>query len=222
MKDYLEIMYNRGASMTDYPSRFVRHLVTSFGFEKDQEILEIGCGTGDFLKAFRAEGFSCRGVDLSDRSVRSLKGVQKCDILKEKLPYDSGMFDVVYHKSLIEHLSDPSNLMSETMRVLRPEGKIIILTPDWKSQMKTFYNDYTHVRPYTVDSLIDLMKSYGFEEVQSELFYQLPMALRHSYLKVFGKILQYFCSVESSRKMGKLRWLVELMVLGMAVKRRNE
>jgi len=222
VKDYLEIMYNKEMSRTDYPSRFVRYLASRFGFEKDQEILEIGCGMGDFLKAFRSEGFNCRGVDLSDQSVRDLKDVQKCDLSKEKLPYADETFDVVYHKSLIEHLVDPSNLMSETMRVLKQSGKVVILTPDWQTQMQTFYDDYTHVRPYTVSSLKGLLNMHGFNGVYVERFYQLPLVWKYGFLSGVGKLLQVFCSVEMARRMGKVRWMVELMALGVGIKQEKE
>jgi len=221
LKDYLEIMYNKCESKTNYPLKLGGYLFNRFGFKKGQRFLEIGCGTGDFLKAFQGLGLDCSGVDISDCSVNNLKefDVKKCDLEKDKLPYDDEVFDIVYSKSVIEHIMYSSNLMKEMIRVLKHGGKIIILTPDWKSQMNTFYNDFTHVKPYTEVSLSGLLSLYDFKNVQTEKFYQLPILWKYKFLKVFGKILQMFCSIEVARKMGKVRWLIELMVLGSATKR---
>ena len=221
MKDYVEIMYNKGRQQTNYPLKFGKYLFDRFGFEKGQKFLEIGCGNGDFLRVFKEIGLDCKGVDISEYSVNTLKelDVKKCDISKDKLPYDDETFDIVYHKSLIEHLVDPSNLMSESIRVLKSGGKIVILTPDWKSQMSTFYDDFTHVKPYTKSSVERLLDLYGFEKIVCEKFYQLPILWKFKFLRIFGTLLQVCCSVEMARKMGRARWIVELMVLGTANKK---
>lgn len=221
MKDYVEIMYNKGRQQTNYPLKFGEYLFDRFGFEKGQKFLEIGCGNGDFLRVFKEIGLDCKGVDISEYSVNTLKelDVKKCDISKDKLPYDDETFDIVYHKSLIEHLVDPLNLMSESIRVLKSGGKIVILTPDWKSQMSTFYDDFTHVKPYTKFSVERLLDLYGFENIMTEKFYQLPVLWKYKFLRIFGMLLRAFCSVEMARKMGRARWMVELMVMGVANKK---
>ena len=53
MKDYVEIMYNKGRQQTNYPLKFGEYLFDRFGFEKGQKFLEIGCGNGDFLIVFK-------------------------------------------------------------------------------------------------------------------------------------------------------------------------
>ena len=214
-------MYNKGRQQTNYPLKFGEYLFDRFGFEKGQKFLEIGCGNGDFLRVFKEIGLDCKGVDISEYSVNTLKelDVKKCDISKDKLPYDDETFDIVYHKSLIEHLVNPSNLMSESIRVLRSGGKIVILTPDWKSQINTFYDDFTHVKPYTKDSVERLLDLCGFENIMTEKFYQLPVLWKYKFLRIFGTLLQAFCSVEMARRMGRVRWMVELMILGTANKK---
>ena len=109
--------------------------------------------------------------------------------------------------------------MSESIRVLKSGGKIVILTPDWKSQMNTFYDDFTHVKPYTKSSVERLLDLYGFENIMTEKFYQLPVLWKYKFLRIFGTLLQAFCSVEMARRMGRVRWMVELMILGTANKK---
>lgn len=189
-------------------------------------MLEIGCGRGDFLLAFRSAGMDCCGVDVSESSAELLQDVDfsKCDITSEPLPFEGDTFDVVYHKSLLEHLYDPNYLMEETYRVLKPGGIVIILTPDWISQMKVFYEDFTHSRPYDATALNDLLKIKGFSGVQTERFYQLPVLWRYPFLKIISRCLQLIMSTICARKLTKLtnikffRWSVELMVLGVGYK----
>jgi ubiquinone/menaquinone biosynthesis C-methylase UbiE len=84
---------------------------------------------------------------------------------KENLPFDDGMIDVVFTKSVIEHIANPFHFISECKRVLKDGGKIIVMSPDWKSTMYLFYEDYTHIRPYTSISLKNLLLSHNFDKV---------------------------------------------------------
>ncbi|MDD5136528.1 MAG: class I SAM-dependent methyltransferase [Candidatus Omnitrophica bacterium] len=228
-KDYISVIYNeKRTPRTDYPSRLASYLVGRFKIAGGAKLLEIGCGRGDFLEAFRDLGLDCYGTDLSSKGVKNGSSLNiKCaDVTKEALPYGDNTFDVVYHKSLLEHLSDPGNLMEETYRVLKPGGRVIILTPDWISQMKVFYEDFTHARPYDKRSLNDLLTIYGFSDVQTELFYQLPALWKYPSLKMVSSTLRAVLSTPGARKLTDLtkikffRWSVELMVFGAAVKQR--
>lgn len=221
MKDYLDVVYDRRRiPKTDYPNRLVGYLLERFGIKPECKILDIGCGRGDFLGAFKNAGLDCYGVDLSDRCSENNLMVEYRDISKEKVPYPDSFFDVVYHKSLLEHFYSPDNLMKETFRVLKPGGLVVILTPDWVSQMKTFYEDFTHCRPYTKDALRDLLEIYGFSNIRTELFYQYPAIWRRPVLKTVSRALQLFISTPTARRLSALtkikyfRWAVELMVLG--------
>jgi len=227
MNDYVKVIYDdKRTPKTKYPLQFAFYLFKRFRFKKGDSFLEIGCGRGEFLESFHRLGLKCSGVDLSDFSVKNLKhfNVKKVNISKDKLPFKDNSLDVVYHKSLIEHLYNPDHLMKETYRVLKPGGVVIILTPDWVSQMKVFYEDYTHSRPYDRTSLGDVMKIHNFSKVKTELFCQLPILWKFPLLKIFSKLLRIFISTPTARaltqftKIKFIRWSVELMVLGYGIK----
>ena len=70
-----------------------------------------------------------------------------------EIPFSDNCFDVIYSKSFLEHIRNPEVFLKEAYRVLKPGGLIISLVPDWETQYKTFFDDYTHVNPFTFISL---------------------------------------------------------------------
>jgi SAM-dependent methyltransferase len=227
VNDYVSVVYDENRTpRTEYPFKLASYLFKRFKMKKGERLLEIGCGRGEFVSAFQSLGLDCHAVECSQYSLKELTHIKikNADISKDRLPYDDNAFDVVYHKSLIEHLYVPDNLMKETFRVLKPGGRVIILTPDWASQMKVFYEDFTHSRPYDITSLGDLLKVYGFNDIRAELFYQLPILWHFPGLKILSRLIRTIISVPVARKLTRImgikffRWSVELMVLGSGIK----
>lgn len=225
--NYISTVYNETRTpKTEYPFRLASYLFDRFSINRGNKLLEVGCGRGDFLEAFQSLGAICYGTDLSTNYIANERGIETtcCDVSSESLPYEDKFFDVVYQKSLLEHLYSPDNLMKEIHRVLKPGGKVIILTPDWVSQMKVFYEDFTHCRPYNTTSMHDLLIIYGFSEVLAERFYQLPVLWKYPLLKIPSGFLRLFLTTPAARKLTSFtgikffRWSVELMVLGAGVK----
>ena len=225
--DYVSVIYDKQRTpKTDYPKRLIDNLVKKYNLNSNSKLLELGCGRGDFLLEFQKYGFDCRGLDRASSSINNELGlkVKKCNLEKESFPYNDASFDVVYHKSVIEHVYDPVNIMQETHRVLKPGGKVIILTPDWHTTWKVFFEDFTHARPYDITALHDLLKVYGFSSLKVEKFYQLPILWKIPFLKIFSIFLQIFLDAYKGRWLTDVtnikffRWSVELMVLGYGEK----
>ncbi len=185
---YLETIYNDNLRpITDYPSKFIKYLIKRFNLKKNQKILEIGCGRGDFLNEFYQSGLEAHGVDISDYSKNYFPKLKflKTDLENESLPFDNSFFDVIYSKSLIEHFYYPEKIFKEAYRVLKPGGIIITLTPEWKYIYKTFYDDYTHRVPFTKESLRDIHNIHNFKEVKVESFKQLPILFNKNFFYYF-------------------------------------
>jgi len=221
MVSYLDVIYNKKTKpYTDYPHQLCRHLFDRFNMKRGDRLLDAGCGRGDFAKGFKELGMEVSGIDYEKSDSEILKDIEIkiTDLEKDVFPFNGGVFDFVFSKSVIEHLWTPDNFIKEIYRVLKPRGKVIVMTPDWQSQMCIFYNDYTHRHPYTQMSLRDLLKIHGFKEVSSEIFYQLPVLWKYPWSKIFSKFLQLFGPVKKIHKNKFIRWSRELMMLGTGVK----
>ncbi len=220
MTTYLTTIYDEATRpKTDYPRALARYLFDRFNMKAGARFLDLGCGRGDFLNAFRQLGLHTYGIDREIVRSEMLEGSEvSAAELAGKLPYADNSFDIVFSKSVIEHLSDPEQFAREQRRILRRGGRIIVLTPDWVSQMKIFYDDHTHRQPFTAVGLRDLLRIAGFQEVQAEIFYQYPLYWKFPSLVIFAKILQLAGPVKKLHKSKFVRWSRELMVLGTGTK----
>ncbi len=214
--NYLNVMYDKKIKpVTDYPAQLCTYLCERFNLKGN--LLDAGCGRGDFAHAFRWVNLRVEGLDGEVISENNLV-VCKTDFDTDSFPYPDNHFDTVFSKSVIEHLENPEHYLKECLRVLKPGGRLILLTPDWFSQKDIFYDDPTHRHPYTVEGISNIMKMVGFANIEAEKFYQVPIVWRHPIMKVLCCILQHFIPVRWGLKNNFLRFSIELMVLGTGVK----
>ena len=188
--------------------------------QKSQIFLEPGCGRGEFLNEFNKLGLKCHGIDLSqhagsmlDKKVDVIKGF---DLENDKWPYPDNFFDIIYNKSLLEHLNKPDKFLNEARRVLKPNGTILCLVPDWESNYKTYFDDFTHRTPFTKVSLNDIYEITDFKNISVIKFRQLPIVWRFPAINIFCSIIAPFVPVRTKNKF--LRWSRELMLIGYAQK----
>lgn len=133
--------------------------------------IDLGCGRGEWIELLCEHGVKARGVDLDDSMLKESKNlnldVAKKDtlaVLKE-IPDES--ISVVSAFQLIEHLQFEvlADIVRESFRVLRPEGVLILETPNYENidvSTKTFHFDPTHIAPIPYELLEYLIVSNGF------------------------------------------------------------
>lgn len=176
--DYLDVMYSaQRRPPSDYPSRLAGLISQSLPGGARGRLLDLGCGRGDMMRAFAGIGFDVVGVDGSPRVATLCAPFETHvrDLERETLPLPSNQFDVVFTKSVIEHLRDPMPMLREAMRVLRPGGRMVVMTPSWRHHaFGPFYLDHTHVTPFTAPSLRDALRLSGFTGVTARHMRQLP------------------------------------------------
>ncbi len=193
--EYLSKVYSQERRpITDYPDKLAKYLIKKYINKENAKLLDIGCGRGDMLKAFEKNNYSVYGIDISKESVELCHpiNVQNVNLEDKSFDYNEKNFDVVFSKSLIEHLDNPLNFIHSCKKLLSDEGCLIIMTPSWIHHgWGPFYLDYTHKTPFTLQSLRDLASLGGFEDVKVEYFYQLPIVWKYRFFKIFAKIVSY-------------------------------
>jgi ubiquinone/menaquinone biosynthesis C-methylase UbiE len=216
---YLSVVYDEGSRpYTDYPKQLCHYLFQSFDLKKGMKMLEPGCGRGEFLTNFKELGLDVYGVDISPEAAMFANEfpVELCDVENERLPYADNTFDILYSKSFIEHLHKPEKYLEEAFRVLKPGGQLLTLVPDWESNYKTYFDDFTHRTPFTQPSLEDAYKMYGFENVVAYRFRQLPIVWKYPMLNYLCAAISPFVPVRTKNKF--FRWSRELMLVGVGKK----
>lgn len=141
------------------------------------EILDIGCGRGEWLELLKDEGLEARGVELNAVLVKRARGRGLEVVEADALHYLRGLQDqslnVVTGFHLIEHLSFETliELLDEIARALKPGGLVIFETPNPKNLVVgacNFYSDPTHLRPLFPETIQFIMSRSGFAEVRVE------------------------------------------------------
>ncbi|MFN4307900.1 class I SAM-dependent methyltransferase [Sulfurihydrogenibium azorense] len=138
------------------------------------KILDIGCGSGSsfvYIKNFLNPNADFLGVDLhKNQELPDFVSFKVCDIDKDALPYEDESIDLVISIYVLEHLYNPGNLFSEAYRVLKKGGYFYCVTEYYTSlfcpDKYNFYQDPTHVRPWTKEALKSLGKMKGFDNIK--------------------------------------------------------
>ena len=183
MNKYNSVIYKN--PNLKYDNKLIKYIISNY-FNCNGKLLDVGCGNGKHMDIFKKYNIDVYGLDSREQNNKRIK---ICNVETDKFPYEDNTFDFIYSKSLFEHILRADNCISECYRVLKPNGKIIIMIPEWKSQMKHYWDDYTHLHAWTKKSLKDMMMINGFNNVNCEIFYQLPFVWNSDIAKIVPKII---------------------------------
>ena len=115
-------------------------LINSFGFE-NKTILDIGAGTGDFLKVCLQNNWNVFGTEPNQqaREVAVKKGI----LLHENVAdFSNQKFDVITLWHVLEHVENLSEFISQLNNLLSENGKLIIAVPNYKSDDAKYYREF--------------------------------------------------------------------------------
>lgn len=144
-------------------------------FAGHANVLDIGCGRGEFLELMRDAGVSARGIDLSAESVAlcCLKGLsaEAADLFSYLAALPAAQLGGIFCGQVVEHL--PPERLPEMIRLaarsLEPGGIIAIETPNPECLAifaTHFYLDPTHTRPIPPRLLIFYLEEFGVGEIE--------------------------------------------------------
>jgi 2-polyprenyl-3-methyl-5-hydroxy-6-metoxy-1,4-benzoquinol methylase len=154
----------------------IRYIEQEFKL-KDYSILDIGAGDGVMLShAYNSKNKIVFDIDnYYKKYFENLNWLfYKVNIGRDKFPLNDNSLDVITINHVIEHIHNYKNLMQECKRVLKPGGLLVITTPNinasrlrldfWNGRptMFNFWDDPTHIKPYTITSIKRLFSMFDF------------------------------------------------------------
>ena len=115
-------------------------LIRRYATLEGRRILDVGCGLGTYVQAFRRFSQDVYGIDIdADKLVEGSRELPNLSVASaEGLPFPEDSFDVVLSHEVIEHVQDDRRSIAEAIRVLRgpgsatgsPGGRLVIFAPN--------------------------------------------------------------------------------------------
>ncbi len=142
-----------------------------------KRLLDYGCGPGDVLQLCHSMSLPALGIDNSPRSVQLaqrrglnvLLGDADSHQLKEE------QFDAIFLQSVIEHIPGALNELNKLVAMLPPGGLLFLSAPTPCAQ---FWDDPTHVRPFTPKSFRVLAELLNLEIVEINYVFSYLLGVR--------------------------------------------
>jgi SAM-dependent methyltransferase len=142
-------------------------------FTAPGRMLDLGCGTGWFLRDMREEGWDVYGVEINSAAAEvggSEAGLNifAGTLMEAKFP--SNFFDYIRANHSFEHISCPGDTLDEIRRILRPGGKLLLGVPNVSGLNARLFGEYwwylgapVHPFTYSVKTLSRLLSKHAFE-----------------------------------------------------------
>lgn len=165
----------------DYPERWL----------KGNAILDIGCGTGEFLNACKNAGWKTTGIEPNQKAREYGIKNYGLDVKQEKdiQNLSACSFDVITMWHVLEHVHSLNERAEELKKLLKKDGKIIIAVPNNASFDSRHYGEYwaaydvpRHLYHFTPETLSRLFARHGLQRIRL-----LPMKFDSFYVSMLSE-----------------------------------
>lgn len=169
------------------------------------KLLDIGCGTGEFLRTAKQKKWDVYGVEPNEdaRILSEKKGVT---VLKELQEVTQKNFDVITLWHVLEHVPDLETYILQISKLLKPSGTLIVAVPNFKSWDAKHYQNFwaaydvpRHLWHFSKTSIKTLFSQYQFRVVKIKpmLFDAFYVSLLSEKYKIgknnWGKAIYFGC-----------------------------
>lgn len=126
----------------------------NYELKKGSRVLDLGSGDQFLKKEFIEKEIKYFSLD-----------IHEVDFEVDKFNFDNNSFDFIISLAVIEHIKNPEIFLNECNRVLKKDSFLFLSTPNWKYCINDFFDDVTHVKPYTPNSLKEILSIKKFKDI---------------------------------------------------------
>ena len=171
-------------------------------FSKDTEIVDIGCGDGTFIRLLAEHDYSAIGIDSDAPCIKKCREENLRVFKKDAFSFlkqNQNSFGGIICSHLIEHIPfEHLNIfLKSCYEALHENGSILLITPNINNLggSADFWNDPTHIKPFTVSSLQKLISKNRFEIMQIGYDKDSKLSIRKNPFHFPLDIIRQFLSV---------------------------
>ncbi len=135
-------------------------------YSRNGKLLDYGCGNGVFLQYMNVKGFEVKGFEPNEVARNQAKefGITLIDSLET-----DERFDVITLFHVLEHISNPKEILQKLKSLLNENGKLIIAVPNYKSFDAKYYKEFwaaydvpRHIFHYSKNGAIQFFRKNNF------------------------------------------------------------
>src|SRR5258708_17517981 len=152
-------------------------------------ILDFGCGTGEFLKEMKSNGWVIAGVEPSQNANEKASQLTNKKIYKSLTEIQESNFDAITLWHVLEHLHDLNGSLRKFHALLKESGTIFIAVPNLESYDAQFYNSFwagydvpRHLWHFNRENMKKLLENIGFTLMESR-----PMRMDSYYVSLLSE-----------------------------------
>ena len=158
--------------------------------ENGKKLLDIGCGTGDFLQFAQKKGLKVFGIEPNQKAIEIAKNkIGREGEFFDELSDTDETFDSITLWHVLEHIPDLNQTLIEIKSKLKSEGELIIAVPNYKSFDAKFYQSFwaaydvpRHLWHFSPEDFDRLMNHHGMKIVN-----KYPLILDSYYVSLLSE-----------------------------------
>jgi SAM-dependent methyltransferase len=141
-------------------------------FMEKGRILDFGCGSGEILGILKRVGWETYGIEINNEAAEYARS-RDLKVYSQELKsigFPDGHFDVIRISSVLEHLYDAPQILKEFHRILKNEGQLLVICPNFESFSSRLFKERwfhldapRHLYHFTPKSLSRFLNDHRFQ-----------------------------------------------------------
>ena len=149
-----------------------RRLILSLTGLREGKLLDIGAGTGAFVRFMKNNGWNVTGLEPDESARVQAQSINNIQLLASDIFFDlpADSFDVITMWHVLEHVHDLDKYLEQLKKLIKLHGKVFIAVPNYTSFDGSFYGNSwaaydvpRHLFHFSPLSLKNLFNRHGFE-----------------------------------------------------------